>query len=195
MTRNRYSDDQIIEMIRSGDRAEERNAVVYLQYLAKQKVKQHLYNRGIDRLIDLDEVSNEGAMAIVQKIRDQSFDSKKGSVEDLLNSILKNKSYNAFRAKNRKDKLGEEYRNYLDRLDPLKQVDEKLEQKEMLEILVKMIQSMDPSCRELLIAFWLENKSLKALSETNNQDYNLIKKRQQRCFHRLREQFKQYFLK
>lgn len=143
--------------------------------------------------IDLDKVSilHDSLLALIDKIQNGTYDSKRASLKTLFNKIARNKCIDHFEKK-KKNSISEFDENYHnpDR-NKISPAEENLISKEDRQKMLQALKQLNPECRDLFFMKYNQGITLRYIGEILGISEAAVKKRHERCKKKLKSLFPQ----
>lgn len=187
------TDEELVQQIRNGSKTELDSIVRYLHQRFQGLVAQIVGRFGGDLEDDTAYVLNDSLLVLIKKIHDGSYEEGRSSLSTYFYSIAEKQLLNRLRKKQRQARS----RKLPAPLLILNDVEEKTNSKEVKEKIAAAFKQLDEPCQQVLRKFWIEDKSMKEISEEMDISVDAAKQRNHRCMKKLRDllenDFKDWF--
>ncbi len=189
----KLTDEEVVQQIRNGSKTELDNVVRYLHQRFQGLVAKIVGRLGGDLKDDTAYVLNDSLLVLIKKIHDGTYEQGRSSLSTYFYSIAEKQLLNRLRKKQRHLRKSELPAPLL----MLNDVEEKTNSKEVKEKIAEAFKQLDEPCQQVLLKFWIEDKSMKEISEELGIQVDAAKQRNRRCMKKLRDllenDFKDWF--
>ncbi|MCE7924099.1 MAG: sigma-70 family RNA polymerase sigma factor [Haliscomenobacteraceae bacterium CHB4] len=198
MPKARFTDEDIIRRLQSGDarRVEETTAYLLGQYRGMVVKLAHRLSEGVEP--EVDTILDEALSIVVQHVRNGKYKPEKGAAlstyfhaiaTNILSNILRRRRYN-------KELPVSEFPPERPLLT-LPEAEKMMNSADARKKVAAAIQRLDPVCRQVLTGLYWEDQSMREIAHELNKSEDVAKQRHHRCLKRLRElldnDFKNWF--
>ncbi len=184
------TDEEIIHQIRNGEKAIQNSLVEYLYQRYYGMVVSIVNRLGGDPNEDATFVLNDSLMVLLEKISDETYQANRSSLSTYFYAIAEKQLMNRLRKRKRHQQNGATLPDFLLTLND---VEEKMNSKEVSEKVAAAIQQLDEPCQQVLMKYWLEDKSMKEISDDMDITVDTVKQRNHRCMKKLKDLLKHQF--
>lgn len=183
-----FDHSDILRLLRSGDPRARGRAIEVLSKCYETRVC-HLVQRLAPQLTDPRQIWHDTVLGFEKKVISGDFN-EAYDFWPLLKSIAEHKIKDAIRSDQRRKQNNDAYQSYLlpQNDGVLNPTEKALFNEEMIDLMAKALQQLDPACRNLLKRYWFDGVALKDLiDELDSPSEDALKQRHKRCRDKLRQ--------
>ena len=190
MTPHQWSDDEIIRLILSNNKADREKAATYLITHYAAAIHAMVLNM-TNGYLDSGIIVTDTVQDLIKAVRKGNYDPGKGTLEKYSLGICKLKILAAVR---RRKERPEVYTNQLEEVrasssEKEDSPDQLMFNKELRAAMKEALKKLDPDCRELIERYWYKGEQLKDIAKDLGISEAAIKKRHERCRKKLKTIF------
>lgn len=188
-----FTDEDILRGLLSGNRQEEEAASRYLHQLYRGMVIKLVQVSGGNAGDDVEDVLDTAIAVLVQHVRNGTYQSEKSGLQTYFYGIARNTQHNRLRERRSRKEIYVEELPQDQSLLTLNDVEKRMNTKDAHEKVAAAIQELDPICQQVLIQYWLEEKSMRGIAKGIGMSEDAVKQRNRRCMKKLRGLLKNDF--
>lgn len=188
MTPPQRSDEELIELIRSENKADREIAAAYLTNHYTDIVQRMVarWNEGYP--VEAGIVLDDSVMALIFAVRIGNYKPQESTLDQYFRGIAKNKIKNRVRQERNRKTQNNSYLFLWEKTkkNP-KSTDHRILHNEFKNLMAEALKALDPKCRELLKRYWFKGERLKDIAEDLGITESTAKKRHERCRKKLKD--------